>query len=158
MLQRVSPKSRHVRRMRQEITIGILTEVTASGACVDFPANTSGRPVVARTTAPLDKSDAGREVAMLFEFGDPMRPLIIGLIQQTFKLPPAEAIKAIPKTDSHHVRAERIVLDAEGEIVLKTKRAKLVLRENGDIEVHGMRIVSRARTVQKLLAPMLKLN
>jgi hypothetical protein len=158
MRQKLSPKTGYVKRLGQEITIGILTEVTASRVYVDFPANSSGQPVAARTTALLDKSDVGREVAMMFEFGDAMRPLILGVIQEPINLARADSLKGTPKNESHHLRAERIVLDAEHEVVLKTKRAKLVLRENGDIEVHGMRIVSRARTVQKLLAPMLKLN
>ena len=138
-------------RQRQEIIIGVLVKIDESGPHVEFPTNVSGLPVAARSTTSLQKSDAGREVAMMFEFGDLTRPLIIGLIQPHRPLEPSKSVLS-------HIQADRIVLEANGDIVLKTKRAKLVLRENGDIEIHGRRIVSRARTLQKLLAPSLKLN
>jgi hypothetical protein len=55
------------------------------------------------------------------------------------------------------VEPSSIQLDAQ-EIVLRTKKSMIVLRANGDIELLGIRILSRARAEQKLMAPMLKLN
>jgi len=67
-------------------------------------------------------------------------------------------LPALPSGSDRRIEAGRIVLDGKEEVVLRTKRAMIVLRANGDIEMLGTRIVSRARAEQKLLAPMLKLN
>jgi hypothetical protein len=56
------------------------------------------------------------------------------------------------------ISASRIILDATDEIVLKTKKSCLVMRQNGDIEVRSSRLVARARKLMKFLAPMLRLN
>ena len=139
-----------------EITIGVFTHLDGEGrAYIDFPDNAAGGPIAARSTVPLHSSDTNREVALLFEFGDRSRPLIIGLIHERSPSPAREAPSGAL---SPQFSANRIVFDATQEIVLKTKQAKLVLRQNGDVEIQGTRIVSRARVLQKLLAPMLKLN
>lgn len=62
---------------------------------------------------------------------------------------PLQAPAEIPRT---------LVLEGRESVVIKTERAKIVLRGNGDIELLGERIASRARRIQKLLAPLLKLN
>ena len=56
------------------------------------------------------------------------------------------------------IEAGRIILDGKEEIVLKTPKAMICLRANGDIEIVGRRIVSKAKGEQKILAPMIKLN
>lgn len=202
------------------VTIGILVGCGADGTMVDFPSNPRGEPVPARSLTPLNKSDVGREAALMFEFGDPLRPLVIGIVQPQ-QVEPASAgirlqsgvvccvrsdrsidvrpldggatvacqsldlggsftvasgdtvaflqsgaseglalgiVRRASDRQSAHLSGRRVVLEALEEIVLKTPHSKLVLRENGDVEIQATRIVSRARTVQKLLAPMLKLN
>ncbi len=54
--------------------------------------------------------------------------------------------------------ADRVTLEARDILILKTKRAVVTLRSNGEVEMLGTRIVSRARSLLKLLAPMLRLN
>lgn len=74
-------------------------------------------------------------------------------------------VRAMPKLDRSGGRSNiakpipsRLVLEANEEVVIKTAQSKIAIRANGDVEVLGRRIISRARKSQKLLAPMLKLN
>ena len=73
-----------------EVVIGTIVRLADSGAPeVDFPANPSGAPVAALTTALIDASQVGRQAALVFVEGDPSRPLIVGLIHH----PEAETAK-----------------------------------------------------------------
>ena len=57
------------------------------------PTTPLGRPVAARTTTTLDPSAVGGEVVLLFEDGDPARPIVVGVVRPPDDVPgvPAEA-------------------------------------------------------------------
>ena len=211
-----------VRQTRHHGTeLAVLVQVDADGPQIDFPGNPDVKPVLARTTVPLDSNDEGSEVAVVFEFGDRLRPLIIGVIRKQPDSPKkaqpvgltlttgvvsslAEnrvvvrttagllscrlldtgagplalsegdsvlvadlprgapcvlgAIRDPSGTGTRILKGDKIILNAAEELVLKTKQSSLVLRGNGDVEIKGERIASRARNLQKMMAPTIKLN
>src|SRR6266487_4840364 len=62
------------------VVIGTLVGLNAAGEpLVDFPANPAGEPLPARSAVTLGKGEIGREMALLFEGGDPRRPIVMGL-------------------------------------------------------------------------------
>src|SRR5262245_42223887 len=48
---------------------------------VDFPRNNSGSPLAARTTVELPTEPVSYEVVLIFEQGQPAKPVIVGCIQ-----------------------------------------------------------------------------
>src|SRR5581483_2776279 len=64
------------------IVIGTLLELDVIGSPrVDYPGNPAG-PLAARTVAALDSEKVGREVALLFEGGDPSKPVVLGVLHR----------------------------------------------------------------------------
>jgi hypothetical protein len=60
--------------------------------------------------------------------------------------------------ESPNRRPLSLVLEAQGEIVLKNARARIRLSPEGDIEFVGESFSSRCRRLVRLLAPLVKLN
>lgn len=52
----------------------------------------------------------------------------------------------------------RLTIEADRDIVIKNRHAKLVLGADGDIEFIGASFTSRCQRVLKLFAPFIKLN
>lgn len=65
------------------VVIGVLVGLNAQQQpLVIFPANPQENAIPARSTTQLDAHDIGKEIALLFEQGDPSHPLVIGRIQK----------------------------------------------------------------------------
>ena len=91
------------------VVIGVLMGFAADGApLVVYRGNPGEAAVAARTTAVLASDDVGREVALLFEGGDPARPLVVG------RLVRPEAVPTLVVRDGVE---EVLQLTAEREIV-----------------------------------------
>jgi hypothetical protein len=91
---------------------------------------------VARCTAALSGDHIGREVALLFEDGDPTRPLVIGPVQRP---------KGLPHQIPHVTAAldgESLVLNADKEIVLKCGKASITLTKAGKVLIRGTYLLS----------------
>jgi hypothetical protein len=140
---------------RLEVHRGIVVDVAADG--VVRVHSTAGE-----TSIPCDVLSTGNgklflrpgdPVIFLFARETPERGCILGSLRN-----PEGTNRNDGAIDSHEVRGRRVTIEGSEEVVLKTGKAMIVLRENGDIEILGRRIVSRATLLQKLLAPMLKLN
>src|SRR5579864_3167516 len=85
---------------------------------VNFPGNTSTKPLAARSILPLGKTTVGREVVLMFEEGDPRRPVVMGFVEdRNAKQQPAELV----------LDKKRFVFTAEQEIVLRCGKASITL-------------------------------
>lgn len=134
------------------VVVGCLVGLDDAGApLVDYPGNRQSS-LPARSTVPLSQQQVGREVALMFEEGDPARPLIIGLIQDPFR-PTAEA-KLIHTT----VDGEPLTITAEKELVLKCGQASIVLTRDGKIQLRGTYLLSRSSGVNRIQGGSIELN
>ncbi|WP_426755754.1 DUF6484 domain-containing protein [Myxococcus sp. Y35] len=169
---------------RQPITgarVGRLMGVNPDGlALVDFVGNTTAMPVPARSFVALEPEqlrlavEERREVVLLFEDGEPSRPLLVAMAQAPsapslleqlleaagrpearpgdVEAPPSEPkAKDTPKED-------RLVLGAEKEIVLRVGEASITLRRDGTIVLRGVRVESRASGLQLIRGGKIELN
>lgn len=121
---------------------------------VVFPDNPSDVSRPARATTPLTNDDIGKEVALLFENGDPAAPMIIGRLRHSKQLevnPPS-----LP--ESVIVDGERMLIEAKEEIVLKCGKASITLTKAGKIILRGAYLLSRSSGVNRIKGGSVQIN
>ena len=113
---------------------------------VAFPGNPDENAIPARSTVMLDDEQIGKEVALLFEGGDPRRPILIGPIQHPVKTREDAAVDA----STAEIDGERIVLAAKQEIVLKCGKASITLTKAGKVLIRGAYVLNRSSGVNRI--------
>jgi hypothetical protein len=140
------------------VRIGVLAGISPSGGLlIDFTGNTNCEPLPARTMIHAGSNDIGREVALLFEGGDPRRPIVMGFVAPVSgngETAPATA-RALPAAE---VDGERIVFTAEQEIVLRCGQASITLTRAGKILIRGAYLLSRSSGVNRIKGGSVQIN
>jgi hypothetical protein len=144
------------------VVLGTLVDLDESNVpVVDFPTNSAGRHLQARSIITLSPKDVGREVALMFEAGDPLRPLVMGVIQH-----PDERLPAFPGVISSEsqsplevqVDGERIVLTGKTEVVLRCGKASITLTRAGKVIIRGAYLLSRSSGVNRIKGGSVQIN
>ncbi|MFL5353216.1 DUF6484 domain-containing protein [Archangium sp.] len=136
---------------------------------VDFDGNRSGRPLAARRTVPLDPETLRHAIAtrqhavLLFENGDPLLPLVVGLEQTPSPTPLVDAVLAQPAPTEQqpveaHVDGKRVVIEGQDEIVLRCGQASITLRRNGRVVIKGTQIESHASGIHRIKGGSVQVN
>jgi hypothetical protein len=142
-----------------EVVIGTIVRLAESGAPeVEFPANPSAAPVTALTTAAIHASQVGRQAALVFVEGDPLRPLIVGLIHHPAAEPQTREAPAIPGEIEARLDGGRVVLTAEREIELRCGKSSLVLTRAGKVLIRGAYLLSRSSGVNRIKGGSVQIN
>jgi hypothetical protein len=132
------------------VVIGVLLDVPkADVPVVAFPGCPAETGIAARTTTSLSREDIGAQVALMFEAGDPARPLVIGRIQ---RLP-----DTAPPTVAH-LDGERLEFTAEREIVLRCGRASITLTREGKVLIRGTYLSSRSSGANRIKGGSVQIN
>jgi len=102
----------------------------------------------------------GREVLVVFEAGDPEKPIILGLVQD-----PLDELIAF---DGHSELTEepkdivldgrRMTIEAHEEIVLKCGEGSITLRKDGKIIIKGTHLLSRATGPNRIKGGSVQIN
>jgi hypothetical protein len=132
------------------VVIGTLLELDVIGSPrVDYPGNPAG-PLPARSLAPLDSAKVGREIALMFEGGDPSKPILVGILQRPGR----------PEPKPVHVEmdGETLLFSARNEIVLKCGKASITLTRAGKVILRGAYVSSRSSGVNKIKGGSVQIN
>jgi hypothetical protein len=146
--------------------VGWIAGVEGTVPKVEWAGNRRG-PVAARSTVPLPAeallaAAASRQGAvLLFEGGDPARPIVLGLLQAASETPLLDELLGAPARQvarDARVDGKRVVVEARDEIELRCGEASIVLRRNGRISIRGVELESRARGVQRIKGGKVEIN
>ncbi|NHZ67067.1 DUF6484 domain-containing protein [Massilia genomosp. 1] len=133
------------------IAVGTFDGIGTDGGALVSIATFGLSRIRARSISPLDPSNIGQALALGFEGGDPMQPIILGLMLA------APAVPASAPTDVL-LDGERVVLTAEHEIELRCGEAALILSADGRIQLRGTYITSHASATQRILGGSVNIN
>jgi hypothetical protein len=132
------------------VLLGVITGFDgASRPLVAYPGS-SVSPLPALTTVALPETGCGREVALQFVGGDPLCPLIVGVIQ-----PPGPAK---PEAVEARVDGERVEFTAEKEIVFRCGKASLTLTRAGKVVIDGTHLLSRSSGANRIKGGSVQIN
>lgn len=131
------------------VVIGIFLGFGEDAPLVVFPGNPKETAIPARSLAELTSDMIGAEVALLFQDGDPGRPLIVGRIVE-----PARRTSA-PQV----VRdGEQVRIIADERIELRCGKATIIMEKDGRITIRGTYVTSHASAANRIRGGSVNLN
>jgi hypothetical protein len=113
-----------------------------------------GQIISAQTIVPLRHDQIGSQVVVLFERGDVHRPIVMGVLQGG-SLPASEKAAAAVEVQAD---ADRYVISAEREIVLRCGDASITLTRAGKVIIKGKYVLSRSSGVNKIKGAAVDIN
>ncbi|APG93876.1 MULTISPECIES: DUF6484 domain-containing protein [Sinorhizobium/Ensifer group] len=131
------------------VVIGILLGFEAGAPLVVFPGNPRETALPARSLADLTSVTIGAEVALLFEGGDPARPLVVGRI-----------VEPARKTSTPNVvrDGERVRITGDERIELRCGKATIIMEKDGHITIRGTYVTSHASAANRIRGGSVNLN
>jgi len=101
-----------------------------------------------------------REVLLVFEHGDLKRPIITALMAQPDDPNVSlELVETDPEPSKDiRIDGKRITIEADDEVVIKCGPGSIQLQKDGRIILKGIRILSRAKGVNKIKGGAVRIN
>jgi hypothetical protein len=127
--------------------IGMLVDIGSDGSpIVEFGGNELG-PIPARTAIP--SAIHGDTVLLVFDQGDPTRPIIIGIVRDRFE-------KCFPQRLK--MAAKEILLEGTEEVSLRCGESSLTLRKDGKTVLKGKEVLTRASRTNRVKGATVQIN
>jgi hypothetical protein len=96
----------------------------------------------------------GRQVVLLFEHGDPRRPIIVGLVQSRQAWPLPEQ----PGQVEVEADGERLIVSAQEQLVLRCGKASITLTKTGKVLIQGAYVSNRSSGVMRIKGGSVQIN
>lgn len=131
------------------VVIGIFLGFDGTAPLVVFPGNPQDTALPARSIAELSLEMIGTEVALLFEDGDPLKPLIVGKI-----------LGSARRASAHEVVRDDATVTVTGEqrVELRCGLASIILDRDGRITIRGSQVTSQASGTNRVRGSAVHLN
>ena len=102
----------------------------------------------------------GREVLLVFEKGNPDRPVIIGLMEDRLEdIISFEVTKEdVPAPQHVLIDGKQITIEAEDEVLLKCGKGSILIRKDGKIIIKGTDLLSRSTGPQRIRGASVNVN
>jgi len=144
--------------------IGVIAQMKQDG---DILVKFANSPL---TSAKLVKSikrdellgQVGCEVLLVFDNGDPAKPIIINLMEN--RLEELVSFEVKPEPEDHDasknvvVNGKRITIEADDELELKCGKGCITIGKDGRVVVRGTHLVSRSSGVNKIKGGAVRIN
>lgn len=131
------------------VVIGAFLGFGEDAPLVVFPGNPEKTALPARSLCELSSDMIGCDVALLFQEGNPRKPLIVGRI-----IEPSRAKAAVQVIRD----GQRVQITAGDRLELKCGKATILMEADGRITIRGAHITSHASGAQRIRGGSINLN
>lgn len=138
------------------VVIGKIADCSKAGEIlVEYPGNPDAAPQPAVVATAISEQDINKDVALSFVAGDPLRPIVLGLIQH-----PEKQIAEAAGQEGVQVKmdGETLTFSAEKEIVLRCGEASITLTKAGKVLIKGTYTSSQSTGVNRIKGGSVQVN
>jgi hypothetical protein len=121
---------------------------------VIYPGQPGTAALRARTVTDLHGAHIGRPVVLMFEGGDPSRPIVMGVIRGA----DGWLLTDVPAQVEVDADGERMVVTAKEQLVLRCGKASITLTRAGKVLIQGNYVSSRSTGVNRIKGGSVQLN
>jgi len=138
------------------VVIGELVAMTDNAATplVLFPGQVGTAAVAARSVVDLHGAHLGRRVVLMFEAGNPAKPIVLGVLREGLGWPPGER----PGSVAVDADGERMLISAREQLVLRCGKASITLTKAGKVLIEGAYLSSRSSGVNRVKGGSVHIN
>jgi hypothetical protein len=138
------------------VQIGELVAMTNEGRTplVVYPGQPGTAALTARTTVDLHGAHIGKQVVLMFEAGNPARPIVMGVLREGEGWP----VEQKPHQVEIDADGERMIVSAHEQLVLRCGKASITLTKAGKVLIQGSYVLSRSSGVNRVKGGAVQLN
>jgi hypothetical protein len=138
------------------MVVGELVAMTndAGTPLVLFPGQVGSAAVAARSIVDLHGVHIGRQVALMFEDADRMKPVVMGVLRDHAGWSLADR----PGSVAVDADGERLLVTAREQLVLRCGKARITLTKAGKVLIEGAYVSSRSTGVNRIKGGSIQLN
>ncbi|MDF0673893.1 MAG: DUF6484 domain-containing protein [Nitrospira sp.] len=149
-------------RLINGVVIGVIAKTEGSGLpFVDYPSNPTDRMLMARSIVKIEPCDAMRNVVLMFEEGDPEKPIVMGFLQRLDTDGAALLNQILSRNgtpDNVQIDGETLTLTAHKEIVIRCGKASIQLLADGSVRIRGTEVLNRASGTNRIRGGNVQIN
>jgi hypothetical protein len=113
-----------------------------------------GATVRAKSTVDLHGTHIGAQVVLMFEHGDPSRPIVLGVLCGQTGWPFDDK----PAQLDVDADGQRLIINAKEQLVLRCGKASITLTKTGKVLIEGSYLLSRSAGVNRIKGGSVQLN
>lgn len=138
------------------VVIGELIAIAEAGRTplIVYPGQRGTVALGARSVVDLHGAHIGKSVVLMFEAGDPSRPIVMGVVREGEGWP----LEGRPGQVEVDVDGERMVVSAREQLVLRCGKASVTLTKAGKVLIDGTYVSSRSSGVNRIKGGSVQLN
>lgn len=121
---------------------------------VIYPSQPGTSALVARASVDLRAEHIGHDVTLMFEDGDPQKPIVTGRVRMPSAWPTTEP----PPHVDLDADGRRLTLTAKDQLVLRCGKASITLTAAGKVLIQGAYVSNRSSGVMRIKGGSIQLN